>query len=433
MRASEVRSAVDAVFAAEAARIVSSIVGITGDWDLAEDCLQEAFIRALTSWAEQGVPANPGAWLTTVAKNRAIDQIRRSVSERRALGHIAYETKLDELREPTMLLHHDGLDDRLSLIFTCCHPALPIDARVALTLRTVAGLSIESIARSFIVSESTMNKRLVRARAKIKAAGIPYRVPPPELLDERASGVLAVLYLLFNEGYSSTERDGLIDVELEAEAIRLTRLLVELIGDATYKSEAISLLALMLLHGSRNKSRVSPDGKLIPLDDQNRSLWDHAAIGEAVSLLNDVTTRLEGRRQPGGAYYLQASIAARHAVANSSKETDFTQIAALYRELSTVLPSPVVELNHAIAIAMADGPPVGLKLIEEIDATGALDNYYLLPAARADLLRRLGRNAESVSHYTRAAALAPSLPERDYLNARIASIKSAPAHDPRID
>ena len=437
--AAAVAATVDAVFAAESARIVSAIVRVTGDWQLAEDSLQDAAIRALRVWPTDGVPRNPGAWLTTVAKNRAVDLLRRSAAERRAVMRIAHEpaaedsappsdVRREEEEEEAMFVDDGRVDDRLSLIFTCCHPALSMDARVALTLRTVAGMSVETIARSFVVSEPTMAKRLVRARAKIADAGIPYRVPPRELLHERMTGVLAVLYLLFTAGYSSARPDGLIDTELEAEAVRLARLLVQLVDAdgvvdaAGDRSESVALLALMLLNSSRDRARVDGEGMIVPLDAQDRSLWNHDAIAEAVSLLNGVTSELAERGEPAGRYYLQASIAAQHAVVGSPDDTDFAEIARLYGQLAAVMPSPMVELNRAVAVAMADGPELGLRLVEAIAASGALDGYYLLPAARADLLQRLGRDEEARGFYTRAAALAPTRAERAHLQKKIASL-----------
>ncbi|MBW4031931.1 MAG: sigma-70 family RNA polymerase sigma factor [Acidobacteria bacterium] len=444
--AADIAATVDAVFAAESARIVSAIVRVTGDWQLAEDSLQDAAVRALRAWPTEGVPRNPGAWLTTVAKNRAIDLLRRSAAERRAVLRIAHEPGAgdsapagDVAREEESMFDDrqvkdgrfdDGrVDDRLSLIFTCCHPALSMDARVALTLRTVAGMSVETIARSFVVSEPTMAKRLVRARAKIADAGIPYRVPPRELLHERMTGVLAVLYLLFNAGYSSARPEGLIDTALEAEAVRLTRLLVHLVDAdgvvdaAGDRSESVALLALMLLNSSRDRARVDGEGMIVPLDVQDRSRWDHDAIAEAVSLLNGVTSELADRGEPAGRYYLQARIAAQHGVAGSADDTDFAQIARLYGQLAAVMPSPMVELNRAVAVAMADGPEPGLRLVEAIAASGSLDGYYLLPAARADLLQRLGRDEEARGFYARAAALAPTRAERAHLQAKTASLR----------
>ena len=436
--AAAVAATVDAVFAAESARIVSAIVRVTGDWQLAEDSLQDAAIRALRVWPTDGVPRNPGAWLTTVAKNRAVDLLRRSAAERRAVLRIAHEPAAEDSAPPSdvrreeeeeaMFVDDGRVDDRLSLIFTCCHPALSMDARVALTLRTVAGMSVETIARSFVVSEPTMAKRLVRARAKIADAGIPYRVPPRELLHERMTGVLAVLYLLFTAGYSSARPDGLIDTELEAEAVRLARLLVQLVDAdgvvdaAGDRSESVALLALMLLNSSRDRARVDGEGMIVPLDAQDRSLWNHDAIAEAVSLLNGVTSELAERGEPAGRYYLQASIAAQHAVVGSPDDTDFAEIARLYGQLAAVMPSPMVELNRAVAVAMADGPELGLRLVEAIAASGALDGYYLLPAARADLLQRLGRDEEARGFYPRAAALAPTRAERAHLQKKIASL-----------
>ena len=437
--AAAVAATVDAVFAAESARIVSAIVRVTGDWQLAEDSLQDAAIRALRVWPTDGVPRNPGAWLTTVAKNRAVDLLRRSAAERRAVLRIAHEpaaedsappsdVRREEEEEEAMFVDDGRVDDRLSLIFTCCHPALSMDARVALTLRTVAGMSVETIARSFVVSEPTMAKRLVRARAKITEAGIPYRVPPRKLLHERMTGVLAVLYLLFTAGYSSARPDGLIDTELEAEAVRLARLLVQLVDAdgvvdaAGDRSESVALLALMLLNSSRDRARVDGEGMIVPLDAQDRSLWNHDAVAEAVSLLNGVTSELAERGESAGRYYLQASIAAQHAVVGSPDDTDFAEIARLYGQLAAVMPSPMVELNRAVAVAMADGPELGLRLVETIAASGALDGYYLLPAAGADLLQRLGRDEEARGFYTRAAALAPTRAERAHLQKKIASL-----------
>ena len=437
----DVTATVDAVFAAESARIVSAIVRVTGDWQLAEDSLQDAAIRALRVWPTEGVPRSPGAWLTTVAKNRAVDLLRRSAAERRAVLRLSREPGAEDSAPPSDVgWEEDAMfedrpvtdgrfDYRLSLIFTCCHPALSMDARVALTLRTVAGMSVETIARSFVVSEPTMAKRLVRARAKIADAGIPYRVPPRELLHERMTGVLAVLYLLFNAGYSSARPEGLIDTALEAEAVRLTRLLVHLVDAdgvvvaAGDRSESVALLALMLLNSSRDRSRVDGEGMIVPLDAQDRSRWDHDAIAEAVSLLNGVTSELADRGEPAGRYYLQARIAAQHAVAGSADDTDFAQIARLYGQLAAVMPSPMVELNRAVAVAMADGPELGLRLVEAIAAAGSLDGYYLLPAARADLLQRLGRDEEARGFYTRAAALAPTRAERAHLEKKIAALR----------
>jgi len=420
----EVEAAARAASLSESARIVSTLVRVTGDWDLAEDCMQDAFARALQVWEHDGIPDNPGAWLTTVAKNRAIDLLRRAAVERRAVVSLGVQQQLEQAGEGGMDAGTDGESngDRLSLIFTCCHPALSMDARVALTLRTVAGLTVPEIARAFLVSESTMDKRLVRARAKIRNAGIPYRVPPPEDRAERVSGVLAVLYLLFNEGYSSAEGERVIREPVAAEAIRLDRMLIESLGDSPFTGEATALLALMLLQHARRRSRVGTDGELVTLEHQDRSLWDREAIDGAIELLDGVARDLARTGARPGPYALQASIAACHALAADFAATDFRRIVAFYDELARSFPSPVVELNRAVAVAMAEGPAAGLLLVDELaelDAGGALAEYYLMPATRADLLRRLGRRAEAAAAYHRALELAPSPAERRYLRGRI--------------
>lgn len=405
----------------ESARIVATVVRITGDWDLAEDCMQEAFARALRSWAVDGIPSNPGAWLTTVAKNRAIDRLRRAAAERRAVLGLRVETELEQIGGD------DGAvdaQDRLSLIFTCCHPALPMEARVALTLRTIAGLSVAELARAFLVSESTMEKRLVRARAKIKNAGIPYRVPPPERRLERLEGVESVLYLLFGEGYSATENDQLLRVPIAEEAIRLTRMLVDSWGDPRTSAEPRSLLALMLLQHARRGGRVDAAGELVPLERQDRAGWDRAAIEEGVEILRVVAHELADAGSPTGPYFLQAAIAGCHAVAPDFASTDFVRVASLYRTLSRLHPSPIVDLNLAVAVAMADGPQAGLALVEGIDRRGELGDYYLLPATRADLLRRLGRDDDALPYYRRALELAPSPAERRYLRSRLDELRA---------
>jgi RNA polymerase sigma-70 factor (ECF subfamily) len=397
----------------EWARIVASLIRKFGDWDLAEECAQEAFAQALGSWRESGAPRNPGAWVTTVARNRALDRLRRRASETRKLEESA------RMSHPTREEPEDesGIsDDRLRLIFTCCHPALSMEARAALTLRSIAGLTTAEIARAFLVLEQTMAKRLVRAKSRIQAAGIPYRVPPRELLDERTSGVLAVLYLLFTEGYASAGERFLRD-NLCAEAIRLARLLTELMPDQT---EAQGLLALMLLQHSRRRARVHEQGALVPLESQDRDLWDAAEIDEAITLLEQ--TDPEGH---DGLYQLQAAIAACHATARTPAATDWPAIATLYGQLTIVAPTPIVRLNHAIACGMADGPGVGLALLAEIEDSGALNGYYLVPATRADLLRRLGRFAEAAVGYREALPLAPAEAERRYLRERLASVEAS--------
>lgn len=418
-----VSSAIASASAEETARIVSTLIRVTGDWALAEDCVQDAFAHAMVDWPVHGIPSRPGAWLTTVAKNRAIDRLRRLATERAALRRLAIVAELEELgRDSSELpaLEGDALeDDRLRLIFTCCHPALPMDARVALTLRTVAGLTTAEIARAFLVSESTMAKRLVRARAKIREAGIPYRVPPPRLLPERTAGVFAVLYLLFNEGYSATG-DRLVREPLAREAIRLTRLLAGLFGESPHSSEALGLLALMLFQHARTAARLDSVGDVVTLEEQDRSLWDADAISEGVALLRTADRRCLERGERPGRYQLQAAIAGCHVVARDAGSTDFARVAVLYESLALIAPSPVVELNRAVAVAMSQGAEAGLALVDALDRAGSLDGYYLLSATRADLLRRLGRTTEAARDYRRARDLAPSEVERRYLSRRLA-------------
>jgi RNA polymerase sigma-70 factor (ECF subfamily) len=376
-------------------QVVATLIRVTGDWELAEECAQEAFAAALERWPRDGVPDKPGAWLTTTARNKAVDWLRREavgaakLKEVAALGHDSHEP-------------YDVPDDRLRLMFTCCHPALAMEARVALTLRTLAGLSTAEIARAFLVPESTMSKRLTRAKQKIQHAGIPYRVPPAHLLPERTPAVLAVLYLLFNQGYTDVVRSSLTD-----EAIRLARLLVQLMPD---EPEAAGLLALMLLHDARRDTRLSADGVLVTLEDQDRTRWDHSQITEGVALLESTL-----RRGTPGPYQVQAAIAACHASARTAADTDWPQIAALYGQLTQ---TPVVALNRAVAIGMADGPAVGLRLVDEL-AAGPLAGYHLLPATRADFLRRLGRYAEAAASYREALELATTEAERRYLERRL--------------
>jgi len=406
-----IEAVVARAFKEEWGRVVATLIGVTGDWDLAEECAQDAFTRAIERWPSQGVPANPGAWLTTTARNRAFDRLRRASVGAAKLQALGAAAEADEVIGP------DGswiVDDRLRLIFTCCHPALPLDARVALTLRTLGGLSTAEVARAFLVSETTMAKRLVRAKAKIKHAGIPYRVPPVQLLPERLDGVLAVLYLSFNEGYAATDGDSLVRQGLCDEAIRLARMVVTLMAD---EPEARGALALMLLQHSRRDARVDRDGDLVPLEEQDRGRWDRAAIEEGCRLLKDAL----GSGRPGP-YQVQAAIAACHAEAASAVDTDWPQIARLYGELARIVPTPVVELNRAVAIAMADGPVQGLGLIDRLADAGHLVDYYLLQASRADLLRRLGRSADAAAAYEAALRLARTGPERRYLTRRLAEV-----------
>ncbi len=408
--ADRVADAIAGVSAEETARIISTVIRMTGDFALAEDCAQDAFARALTDWRKGGIPDNPGAWLTTVAKRRAIDLLRHASAEDRALRWVAVEAY--ERVEPDPDAHGD-MDDRLRLIFTCCHPALSMDDRVALTLRMVAGLTPAQIAGVFLVTEPAMNKRLVRARAKIKHAGIPYRVPPPHLMPERRDGVLAVLYLLFTEGYSATGGDALIRVPLLREAIRLTRLLVELMPD---DGEVLALPALMLLHHARTAARTDAVADVITLEEQDRSLWDRDAITEALTILRSLVPR-------AGRYGPQAHIAPCHLEASDAAITNFAHIAELYDALAVIDPSPLVELNRAVAAAMSQGPEVGLALIDALVTSRGMGDYYLLPATRADLLRRMGRSTEAATEYERALQQAPSEAEKRYFGKRLAETR----------
>jgi RNA polymerase sigma-70 factor (ECF subfamily) len=403
---------IETLYRSESGRVLATLVRLLGDLDLAEESMHEAFAAALETWPQTGIPDKPRPWLISTARFNAIDGMRRRARFDAAQTDLALhlETRINETTQEADEID----DDRLRLIFTCCHPALPAEGQVALTLREICGLTTEEIARAFLVTPATLAQRIVRAKVKIREASIPYEVPAPQELPERLATVLQVVYLVFNEGYSAAAGAEVTRAELTREAIRLGRLLAELQPEP----EAVGLLALMLLQESRRAARTSPAGELILLENQDRALWNREQIAEGVAL---VEKALKSRRF--GAYTLQAAIAAVHAEAESTAATDWRQIVALYNQLMRIQPSPVVHLNRAVAIAMRDGPEAGLAQIEAVLEQGELANYYLAHSARADLCRRLGRTAEALSSYEKALALTQQEPERQFLQARIRQLK----------
>jgi len=414
----DVEAAVAAAFREEWGQVVATLIRVTGDWDLAEECAQDAFAQALDRWRRDGIPRRPGAWLTTTARNRALDVLRREAVGAAKLREVAVLGRDEGPYDPEYDGDDSGVeDDRLRLVFTCCHPALPIEARVALTLRTLAGLTTPEIARAFLVPEATMAQRLVRAKKKIRNAGIPYRVPPAHLLPERTTGVLGVVYLLFNEGYAATSGAELVRTNLCAEAIRLARVLARLMPD---EPEVLGLLALLLLHDARRHTRVDAEGELVTLEDQDRTAWDRAEVDEGAALLETAL-----RRGRPGPYQIQAAIAACHTAAPTAEETDWADVAGLYGELERFVPSAVVRLNRAVAVGMAQHPDAGLELVAELEQSGELADYHLLPATRADLLRRSGRTTEAADAYERALELVENAAERRFLERRLAECRSA--------
>lgn len=405
----ELNDTIEAIYRQESRRVFATLVRLLGDLDLAEEAMHDAFAVAVKQWAQDGIPKNPRAWLVSTGRFRAIDGIRRNARFRDKLPELA-EKQDDIARDQAEREDYDVEDDRLRLIFTCCHPALAPDVQVALTLREVCGLTTEEVASAFLVTGTTMAQRIVRGKAKIRAAGIPYQIPSAEELPDRLDSVLSVIYLVFNEGYSTSSGPSLTRADLSAEAIRLGRLLLDLLPDA----EVLGLLALMLLHESRRTARSGPQGDLILLEHQDRSLWNRAMIVEGQALTERALA------QPSfGVYAIQAAIAAVHASAETAESTDWGQVVALYDLLLRAEPSPVVELNRAVAVAMRDGPKAGLTLIENILARGELKGYHLAHAALADLNRRLGRYPEAADSYREALELATQDPERRFLKGRL--------------